>query len=475
MRRISLTLVMLAACLRASAQAAPDWAFQAAYLNTQIAALGALQQEALRLNAAMLGKPAAAESAAFSLHGWMPQEPPLAGLPAGDPLRQELEFFARVLARVHRIGLELEAAAAVQDAGAFAMIQRLAVAYEDAQAILLRIRAAMRSRWAAADAAAGRTPALALAWELQDLVESGRDALQALRQADTASLRQVMAQLQRQIRRTEAGLAQQAPAFRSSSEPVLASASALHGLGQRALREQALDPRWKPFGRACFWHSQMQPVFGTGLAAAYNAFLRTAGSPLPPALAEMPWIRPAMPPPALCALRAEAQDMHLTLLLDASGSMNQPAKQMLVAEALLGLARNARPGDRISVVAFSGEARMVLESAMLTDTVRMLNALRQLPVQGDTRLYEGLALAQALAERQRAAGRLSPILLVTDGGFALSDSLLRSAEQCALRNTPLSVCYAGQQAASVLPRLRTLAQAGRGAWVPLGQLPQPGI
>lgn len=111
--------------------------------------------------------------------------------------------------------------------------------------------------------------------------------------------------------------------------------------------------------------------------------------------------------------------LNLVLLIDTSGSMNEPDKLPLLKQSLGLMLADLRPEDQVAIVAYAGSAGEVLPPTPAGERATILAALDRLDAGGATAGEAGLALAYRLAEGMTAAGEVSRILLATDGDFNL--------------------------------------------------------
>lgn len=110
-------------------------------------------------------------------------------------------------------------------------------------------------------------------------------------------------------------------------------------------------------------------------------------------------------------------DVNLVLLLDVSGSMDQPDKLPLAQKSMALLLDTLRPTDTVAIVVYAGAAGEVLPPTQVKDKETILQALNSLQPGGSTAGAEGIKLAYALAERSFRKDGVNRILLATDGDF----------------------------------------------------------
>jgi Ca-activated chloride channel family protein len=110
-------------------------------------------------------------------------------------------------------------------------------------------------------------------------------------------------------------------------------------------------------------------------------------------------------------------DVNLVLLLDVSGSMDQPDKLPLAQKSMALLLDTLKPTDTVAIVVYAGAAGEVLPPTPIKQKETILEALNSLRPGGSTAGAEGIRLAYALAERNFREGGVNRILLATDGDF----------------------------------------------------------
>lgn len=141
----------------------------------------------------------------------------------------------------------------------------------------------------------------------------------------------------------------------------------------------------------------------------------------------------------------ERKPLALTLAIDCSGSMAQAGGLDRIQRGLLAFVEHLRAEDRVSIVAFGDQARVILPATPGNDRAALTNALATLTTGGATNAAEGLGLAYQLAAETAAVGVESRVLLATDGGtVAGADDLLRRVTAFKDRGITLVVVGTGQ-------------------------------
>ncbi|MEQ8165190.1 MAG: DUF3520 domain-containing protein, partial [Alphaproteobacteria bacterium] len=114
---------------------------------------------------------------------------------------------------------------------------------------------------------------------------------------------------------------------------------------------------------------------------------------------------------------------NLVLLIDTSGSMDEPSKLPLLKRAFALLVNEMGPEDTISIGTYAGSAGIVLEPTPASEKATILEAIDDLMPGGATAGAQGIEAAYDLAEKAMIEGGTNRVLLATDGDFnvGLSD------------------------------------------------------
>lgn len=104
------------------------------------------------------------------------------------------------------------------------------------------------------------------------------------------------------------------------------------------------------------------------------------------------------------------QPFDLILLLDFSGST--AGKQGLIRKAAARFVETARPTDRIAVVAFTDEIRLV--SDLTADRQTLLEKIKKLEMKGGSRIWDALAYVYQHIIEKRSEKRRSAVVFMTD-------------------------------------------------------------
>lgn len=129
---------------------------------------------------------------------------------------------------------------------------------------------------------------------------------------------------------------------------------------------------------------------------------------------------------------ADLAPANLVFLVDVSGSMDRREGLPLVKSTLKLLVDQLRDQDRVSLVVYAGESRVVLEPTSGRDKAKIRNAIDQLTAGGSTAGASGIELAYQMARAGFIEKGINRILLATDGDFNVGVSDFDSLKQMAV-------------------------------------------
>lgn len=108
---------------------------------------------------------------------------------------------------------------------------------------------------------------------------------------------------------------------------------------------------------------------------------------------------------------------NLVFLIDVSGSMDSPERLPLLVAGMKMLVQNLRAIDKVSIVAYAGNAGLVLAPTSGNNKEKILGALDRLEAGGSTAGGAGIKLAYKIATQNFIKGGNNRVLLATDGDF----------------------------------------------------------
>lgn len=126
---------------------------------------------------------------------------------------------------------------------------------------------------------------------------------------------------------------------------------------------------------------------------------------------------------------ADRKPVNIICVIDVSGSMGERATPYnpdgendgfsqldLVKHSLATIQKSLQPGDQIAIIAFSSNARMVLDLSEVSANDRLItDSIDSLQPDGTTNLWAGLEMACNLANSQDTKMYNTSIMLLTDG------------------------------------------------------------
>jgi len=156
---------------------------------------------------------------------------------------------------------------------------------------------------------------------------------------------------------------------------------------------------------------------------------------------------------------------NLVFLLDVSGSMSADNKLPLVKASMKMLVDELRPQDKVTIVAYAGQAGLVLKPTMGDKKVSIDSAIDLLNADGSTNGGEGIKLAYKFARENYMPAGNNRIIMATDGDFNVGPSSDEDMETLITRekesNVALSIMGVGMGNLKD-SKMETLADKGNG-------------
>ncbi len=138
----------------------------------------------------------------------------------------------------------------------------------------------------------------------------------------------------------------------------------------------------------------------------------------------------------------ERDPVHLTFLIDTSGSMQSADKMPLAKNSLSYLVEQLGPGDTVAIVTYAGGTRVVLRPTDAQDSEQILDAIQSISGGGGTAMESGMKLAYDMALEALVPGEENRVIVLSDGdaniGASSHDSILHTLESYAKRGITLS-------------------------------------
>lgn len=111
----------------------------------------------------------------------------------------------------------------------------------------------------------------------------------------------------------------------------------------------------------------------------------------------------------------DRKDAILTFVVDVSGSMERENRLGLVKKALFILLNQLRPGDKVGIVVYGSNARVVLPHTGIENREYIFEAISNLRPDGSTNAEAGLRLGYKLALKNSKSDCINRVILCSDG------------------------------------------------------------
>ncbi len=171
------------------------------------------------------------------------------------------------------------------------------------------------------------------------------------------------------------------------------------------------------------WRSRVVSIFGGGLllggltaglsAAAGTLSVENGQAALPTGQEVTVYVKVAIRPPALPDTNVRTP-LNLVLVLDQSGSMSGDRIQY-AKRAANRLIEISKPEDKIGLVAFSSDAKVLLPSAEEINKTKAVAAVNKLSASGSTALHAGVSLGADQLIAHLDSKRVNRVVLLSDG------------------------------------------------------------
>jgi Ca-activated chloride channel family protein len=163
--------------------------------------------------------------------------------------------------------------------------------------------------------------------------------------------------------------------------------------------------------------------------------------------------------------------LNLALVLDVSGSMYEEdgtgrTRLKRIQEAARTALDKLRPDDQLAVVAFAHTAQVVLPATSVADRQRIEEVINRIDLfdvdPGGTSMDQGIQLGLGEVEKSAGAGRVSQVVVLTDGETAGEEVCRQLAQEAAEKKIHLTVMGVGTEWNASL--LKDLARLAEGKW-----------
>lgn len=168
---------------------------------------------------------------------------------------------------------------------------------------------------------------------------------------------------------------------------------------------------------------------------------------------------------------AKPLPLNLAIVLDVSGSMYEEdgthlSRLSRIQEAAHAAVQKLKPEDHLSIVAFAHDAQVVLPATPLTEKAKIEDVISRIDRfdvdPGGTAMDQGIRLGLAEVEKLHGGGRLSQLVVLTDGETSGEKDCRELAQQAAQKKIRFSVIGVGTEWNQSL--IKDLARLAEGDW-----------
>jgi Ca-activated chloride channel family protein len=163
--------------------------------------------------------------------------------------------------------------------------------------------------------------------------------------------------------------------------------------------------------------------------------------------------------------------LNLALVLDVSGSMYEEdgtgtSRLARIQDAARTAIGKLKPEDTLAIVAFAHNAQVVLPATSLAEKAKIEDVIQRIDMfevdPGGTSMDEGIQLGMAEVEKNVGTGKLSELVVLTDGETSGEQMCRQLASQAAQKKVRLHVIGVGTEWNQNL--IKDLAKLAEGDW-----------
>lgn len=156
---------------------------------------------------------------------------------------------------------------------------------------------------------------------------------------------------------------------------------------------------------------------------------------------------------------------NIIIMMDVSASMKLTGKLPLLKSSILHLVDIMRPEDRLSLIAYSGSANVLIANASVSDKMAIKAVLDTLHSSGGTDIKNGLSLGYETAMSSYMEDGNNRIIIATDGEFGVREDLIELIQSKYIHDVFVSVFqYNEIKQNDQNETMKNLAVIGRGSY-----------
>ncbi|HMF17431.1 MAG TPA: VWA domain-containing protein [Gemmataceae bacterium] len=163
--------------------------------------------------------------------------------------------------------------------------------------------------------------------------------------------------------------------------------------------------------------------------------------------------------------------LNLALVLDVSGSMYEEdgtsiSRLKRIQDAAVSAIEKLKPDDSLAIVAFAHNAMVLLPSTPISEKDKIVDVIRRIDMfdvdPGGTAMNDGMRLGLEEVEKSAGAGRLSQVVVLTDGETSGEVECRQLAQEAAQKKIHLTLMGVGIDWKASL--IKDLAKLSEGKW-----------
>jgi Ca-activated chloride channel homolog len=163
--------------------------------------------------------------------------------------------------------------------------------------------------------------------------------------------------------------------------------------------------------------------------------------------------------------------LNLALVLDVSGSMYEEdgtgiSRLKRIQEAATMALQKLKPDDTMAIVGFAHNAQVVLPSTRVSEKAKIDEVIQKIDMfdvdPGGTAMDQGISLGLEQVEQNAGAGRLSQVVVLTDGETSGETMCRELAKQAGDKKIQLTLMGVGTEWNASL--IKDLAKLSNGKW-----------
>ena len=163
--------------------------------------------------------------------------------------------------------------------------------------------------------------------------------------------------------------------------------------------------------------------------------------------------------------------LNLAIVLDVSGSMYEEdgtgvSRLRRIQQAALSALQRLNPHDNLAIIAFAHNAQVVLPSTSLSEKAAIEDVIQRVDMfevdPGGTAMDEGMRNGMAELEKNAAPGKLSQMIVLTDGETSGEQACRQLAKEAAQKKIRFNVIGVGTEWNQSL--IKDLAKLAEGNW-----------